>query len=166
MRLTLDRGPDHPDEDLGDHLIQFAYLLTRDGHLAQDLVQDVMLRLLERGSAAPVERPLAYGRRAVLNAYRDHLRRESTWRRRLPTLVGDEHASVRGPEAGVVDRLALDSALAALPVKQRAALILRYYYDLDDAAIGSVLACAPATSRTLLSRGLKKLRTFMDKEPT
>lgn len=156
----------HPDAELGIQLVQFGYLLTRDPHLAQDLAQDVMLRLLERRHTDPVATPVAYGRRAVLNAYRDHLRRESTWRRRMPTLVAAEHDGDGGPEGTVIDRLSLDSALAALPVKQRAALVLRYHCDLDDAEIGSILGCAPATSRTLLSRGLKKLRLALDKEAT
>ena len=53
----------------------------------------------------------------------------------------------------------LRSALLRLPLRQRSALVLRYFEDLPDAAIAELLRCRPATVRSLVARGLEALRT-------
>ena len=50
------------------------------------------------------------------------------------------------------------TALMALPERQRAALVLRYYEDLPDTEIAELLRCRRATVRTLVARGLERLR--------
>jgi RNA polymerase sigma factor (sigma-70 family) len=64
------------------------------------------------------------------------------------------------PDAGQPydDRQALWAALAQLPRKQRAALVLRYYEDLPDAEVARVLGCSEQTVRSQCSRALAKLR--------
>lgn len=58
----------------------------------------------------------------------------------------------------IVVRSALWQALATLPAKQRAVLVLRYYEDCDDASIAELLSCAQVTVRSNASRGLVALR--------
>jgi RNA polymerase sigma factor (sigma-70 family) len=50
----------------------------------------------------------------------------------------------------------------SLPPKQRAAVVLRYYEDLDDDAIANALNCSPATVRSQISRALTSLRGHID----
>ena len=58
----------------------------------------------------------------------------------------------------MADRLVLAEALDRLPVRQRAALVLRYWHDLPEREIARVLGCAPGTVKSLLSRALATLR--------
>ncbi len=57
-----------------------------------------------------------------------------------------------------VDRLALRQALQALPVRQRAVLIMRYFEDRSEAEIAEVLSCRPGTVKSHASRALARLR--------
>jgi RNA polymerase sigma factor (sigma-70 family) len=50
------------------------------------------------------------------------------------------------------------AALLGLPVRQRAALVLRYYEDLPETQIADILRCRPSTVRSLVSRGVQALR--------
>lgn len=59
-------------------------------------------------------------------------------------------------------RVELLTALSQLPSRQRAAVVLRYYLGLSDDEIASTLGCAPATTRTLLARAMRKLRKTLD----
>jgi RNA polymerase sigma factor (sigma-70 family) len=61
-------------------------------------------------------------------------------------------------ERDVSEYEAMRRALLALPVRQRAAIVLRYYEDLPEAQIAELLRCRPATVRSLVSRGLDTLR--------
>ena len=56
----------------------------------------------------------------------------------------------------------LGTALATLPYRQRAALVLRYYSDLPDAEIAVALGCRPGTVASLVHRGLERLREVVD----
>ena len=58
----------------------------------------------------------------------------------------------------------LGAALATLPYRQRAALVLRYYSDLPDAEIAVALGCRPGTVGSLVHRGLERLREVVDHE--
>jgi RNA polymerase sigma factor (sigma-70 family) len=70
-------------------------------------------------------------------------------------------------EVGSDDYLA--DAIAALPPKRRAAVVLRYYLDLSEADIAETLGVRPGTVKSLLSRGLAELRLALrpdQSEPT
>jgi RNA polymerase sigma factor (sigma-70 family) len=56
----------------------------------------------------------------------------------------------------------LDDAIAKLPARQRAAVVLRYYGDLSDAEIARALRCRPATVRSLVHRALAELRKVIE----
>jgi RNA polymerase sigma-70 factor (ECF subfamily) len=60
--------------------------------------------------------------------------------------------------AAVADRMSIDGALAALSPKQRAAVVLRYYVDMDYATIASILDTSPGNVGVLLTRSLDRLR--------
>lgn len=55
-------------------------------------------------------------------------------------------------------------ALRLLSSRQRAAIVLRFYEDLSEVEVAEILQCAPGTVKSLVSRGLEKLRTGMSSE--
>ncbi|HEX6871653.1 MAG TPA: SigE family RNA polymerase sigma factor [Micromonosporaceae bacterium] len=141
-------------------LLRFAVMLTGDPHLAQDLVQDTMVRVrLQWRRVAATDQPEWYVKRMLTNAYVDV--RRGSWLRRV-VLRADPDESLaapdRLPEQAAVDRDELWSLLNRLPRRQRAALVLRYYEALSDTEIAAVLDCAVGTVRSLISRALATLR--------
>ena len=146
--------PDDVDRSMGavfaderERLVRVAYLLTGSSAVAEDLVQDAFVRL--HGHWDAIRQPSAYLRVTVVNACRAHHRRNRRERSHFPELVTD----VVAPETPLV----LD-ALAELPYRQRAALVLRFYEDRPDSEIADALGCRPATVRSLVHRGLATLR--------
>ena len=144
-------------------LLRYAVVLTGDRDLAQDVVQEVLARAQVRWRRINVaDSPEAYVRRMVLNEYLSWRR---SWAARNVHAVGerlvdidDARGGVRDHAHDVVEADELWNRLATLGRKQRAVLVLRYYEDLDDTAIGEVLRCAPSTVRVHASRGLARLR--------
>lgn len=141
-------------------LVRFAAALTGETQLAQDLVQDTLVRAYTRmPRVAGADRPDLYVRRMVLNAYLSWRRR---WYQRTVHSVADPasgpHPVTADPSGPVTDRAQLSALLARLGRQQRAAIVLRFYEDRDDAEIAEVLGCTPATVRSHISRGLATLR--------
>jgi RNA polymerase sigma-70 factor (sigma-E family) len=143
-------------------LARFAAALTGDRQLAQDLVQDTLVRAYVKWArVAATERPELYLRRMLLNAYLSWRRR---WYQRTVRPVADPSPAdgrqpfTEDPAGRIVDRDQLATLLAGLGRQQRAAIVLRFYEDRSDAEIGQVLGCAPATVRSHISRGLATLR--------
>ncbi|MDT7538154.1 MAG: hypothetical protein QOI82_1739 [Actinomycetota bacterium] len=143
----------------GQALLRLAWLLARDEHLAQDVVQEVLAKASTRWSR--IERagsPDAYVRKMVVNEL-------LSWRRRRHDIPTDRLAdrpnrgSYGGDPAGDhADRDEVLGLLATLPRQQRAVLVLRYYEGLDDDAIASIIGCAPVTVRAHASKALARLR--------
>jgi RNA polymerase sigma-70 factor (sigma-E family) len=138
-------------------LTRFAYLLCGDRGLAEDLVQDAFLALYRRfGEQLVLDAPVAYARRAIVNANISHARRKSY---ALTVLTEPPERSDTGPDpAHTVEQDAMWSALATLPERQRAVLVLRYYLDLSDPEIAAALDCREGTVRSLASRAFATLR--------
>ena len=127
-------------------LIRLAFLLTGSNEVAEDLVHDVFLRARGR---LPLHHPSSYLRAAVVNACRSHHRR---------AVVARRHQPAAAPAVMPRDLVDFRDVLLGLPLRQRAAVVLRYFCDLSDADIAEVLACRPATVRSLVHRGLANLR--------
>jgi RNA polymerase sigma-70 factor (sigma-E family) len=141
-----------------DGAVRLAYLLTGDRALAEDLVQDAFVRLVGRLAHLRDEAAFeAYLRRTVVNLARSH------WRRLGVERAYARRAGAPRPDASAApdpdDRDALWHALGALPARQRAALVLRFYEDLSERQIAEILRCRPGTVKSLVSRGLARLRT-------
>jgi RNA polymerase sigma-70 factor (sigma-E family) len=136
-------------------LTRFAYLLCGDRGLAEDLVQDAFVALYRRfGETLPLEAPVAYARRAIVNAHVSHRRRRSS-----SALVLAEPPDVAIAAHDASEQDAMWRTLAALPERQRAVLVLRYYLDLSDDDIAAALDCRPGTVRSLAARAFAALRT-------
>lgn len=128
--------------------VKLAGLLTQNARTAEDLAQDAFTRVYARWSR--VQHPQAYLRSAVVNACRSSFARAHTERVKLPLVD-------RPGSTGIAfDELA--DAVAALPYRQRAVLVLRYHDDLSEAEIAEVLGCRPGTVKSLASRALASLK--------
>jgi RNA polymerase sigma-70 factor (sigma-E family) len=138
--------------ELRPEMVRLAAAITGSPETAQDLVQDAFVRL--HGAWDRVHKPRAYLRRAVVNACHSHHRRRRIERR---------HQSLAEPESSAqLEANELADALDALPYRQRAALVLRFYTDLSDVDIASALHCRPGTVASLVHRGLEQLRRVIE----
>lgn len=126
---------------------RLAALLTHDAEAGADVAQDVFAKMSQRW--ATIERPDAYLQRALTNA-------SSNWRRSGRTAARKLHLlAVPGASEEPFDGLA--DAVARLPFRQRAVVVLRYYADLSEAEIARALDCRPGTVKSLGSRALAAL---------
>ncbi|GAB2944240.1 SigE family RNA polymerase sigma factor [Micromonospora polyrhachis] len=140
-------------------LLRYAVMLTGDPHLAQDLVQETMVRVqLKWRRVARADAPDRYVRRMLTNQYIDWQR--GSWVKRVLLRAEPEKqvaTVVDHAEVGA-ERDQIWQWLDRLPRRQRAALVLRYYEDLPDGDIAEVLGCAVGTVRSSISRALATLR--------
>jgi RNA polymerase sigma-70 factor (sigma-E family) len=142
--------------------LRLAVLLTGDRELSEDLVQDAFVRVAAR--ATRLRDPDAFGaylRRAVANGAKSHFRHQGVVRRKAPTT---RQEAAEEAQAAIATRAALWDALLTLPVRQRAAIVLRYYGDFSEREIASALRCRPGTVKSLVSRGLDALRKVVPDE--
>lgn len=147
--------------------IRLAALITRDQQWAEDVVADAFLQAYRRIETFDTARRFGpWFHRIVTNTA---LRAVQSRRRELPfETAGIEDAlDVDDPAAHdavanverLDDREAIRAALRDLPPGQRAAIVLRYYADLDEAAIADRLAIPRGTVKSRLFNGLSRLRT-------
>jgi len=135
-------------------LTRFAFVLSGDRQLAEDLVQDCLLALHRRfGERLPLDEPVAYARRVIVNGQVSRRRR-----RAASEVVTDVVPEVGVDAADVSEQDAAWRLLAALPKRQRAVLVLRYYVDLTDEEIARTLSCRVGTVRSLAARAFAALR--------
>jgi len=138
-------------------LLRYATALTCDPDLAQDVVQNTLLRVQPRWPRiGAMNAPLAYVKRMVTTEYLSWRRRKAVREIAVAT-VGD--TAISDPSVEVDERDAMLGRIAALPPKQRAAVVLRYYENRTDDEIAQVLGCRAGTVRSHLSRALGVLRT-------
>jgi len=140
-----------------DALLTTAYLLTRDRSGAEELLQDVLVALYPQWDrVVRADSALAYVRRSVINRYLNQRRRRSAGELSLASVP----EAINRPDftAGLADRDQVRRALATLPERQRAAVVLRYFYDYSDQQIADAMECRIGTVRSLISRALAGLR--------
>jgi RNA polymerase sigma-70 factor (sigma-E family) len=139
-------------------VLRFAGVLTADRALAEDVVQEVLIRANKRWDHLDgLDHPELYVRKMIVNEYLSWRRR--SWRllpkgsaNEVDDRVTPDHASQ------YAERDALLAELRKLPRRQRAVLVLRYYQGLSDTEIAGVLGCTPGTVRGYASRALAALR--------
>jgi RNA polymerase sigma-70 factor (sigma-E family) len=140
-------------------LVRFAYLLTGDRGIAEDLLQEVLAGLYLRWRRTDV--PEAYARRALVNRSANHWRSR---RRRPPETPLPDRFELAQPDES--DRVLGDAAvlevLRALPARQRAAVVLRYVEDLSEAETARLMRCSVGTVKSNAARGLARLREVVD----
>ncbi len=138
--------------------VRLGYLLTGDRTLAEDLAHEAFVRLY--GRFQDLRNPDAfewYLRRTVLNLVRSHFRHAKVERSYVDRASGEPGRAQPDPAAGS-DREAMWQTLLQLPERQRSAIVLRYYEDLSEARTAELLRCPVGTVKSLVSRGLERLR--------
>lgn len=144
-------------------LTRFAYVLTNDVHAAEDVVQGALLKVFRHWSRiSRADHPDAYIRRVIVTTHLSSVR----GRRPVEVLrsVLPERAAVGAagdPAEQVSQRDTLRLALATLPARQRAVLVMRHYAGMDDSAIADVLRCGVGTVRAHASKGATALRLVL-----
>lgn len=138
-----------------------AYLLCGDWHLAEDLVQAALTKLyLAWPRVHRYEHLDQYVRRILLRTFLSERRRG--WRRERPVRQVTEVDAVGGADPGAdrgaEERLILLRALAVLPPRQRATLVLRFWEDLSVEQTAELLGITTGSVKTHTSRGLATLR--------
>jgi RNA polymerase sigma-70 factor (sigma-E family) len=140
----------------GQALLRFAYVLTGDQHAAEDLTQAALADAYRHWrKVSRAEHPDAYVRRVVINTHLGWRRRRSSHEH--PT--GEDLDGVVADHAdAVASRDMSRRVLDGLPPRARTVLVLRYYADLDDAAIADLLRLSQSSVRATASRALAALR--------
>lgn len=122
----------------------------------EDLVQDVLATVVVKWRrVAAADDAVAYTNRMLVNAATSWRRRPS---RRESAAVLDDERAAPDARAATEARSALRAAMASLPRRHRAVLVLRYLEDWGDDDIAAALGVAPSTVRSCARRGLAALR--------
>jgi RNA polymerase sigma-70 factor (sigma-E family) len=156
----------HGDEDFVEFvqasspgLLRAAYLLTGDRHVAEDAAQTALVRTYAAWSRVRREDAFAYARRVLVNHVTDR------WRRKLreyATGTLPDQAAKTDIAEEVALRQWLIGALAALTGRERAVIIMRYYFDLPEASVAYELRISNGTVKSTSARALAKLRIAAD----
>jgi RNA polymerase sigma-70 factor (sigma-E family) len=136
-------------------LLRYGHALAGNPHDGADLVQSVLEKIGSRWASVSrsADDPLAYVRRAMANT---HI---SVWRRRRKErLVADLPEMPGAAQPDAFDNEPLWQALRALPQRQRAVIVLRYYEGLSEAEIARTLKVSPGTVKSQASKAMATLR--------
>lgn len=141
----------------GGRLRRTAYLLCGDWQLAADIVQEALIKVyvawprLEKGGGLAT-----YARKTVVSVATDMHRKKSSTE--LPSEISPHLASSTDIERSIADRDAVVTALAALPTRQRACVVLRYYEELSVSETAAALSCSEGNVKSQTSRALATLQ--------
>jgi RNA polymerase sigma-70 factor (sigma-E family) len=142
------------------HLYRSACLLTGgDTHLAEDLVQETFGRLYVKwGRVRRADNPAGYAQTVLTRVFLAHQRRRSSSRERATDVIPDVPAA---PGSDSSLRLTLVEALAQLPSKDRAVVVLRYWEDRSIEETAAAMNASSAAVRTRCVRALARLRVLL-----
>jgi RNA polymerase sigma factor (sigma-70 family) len=136
-------------------LIGLLALHVGDRLVAEELAQETLVRVCEKWPQVRQMRdPAAWASRVALNVAGSFWRRRyAEWRANARRVDESVHH-----DRDVAETVAVREAVASLPSRQRAALLLRFYADLPVVEVAAHLGCAEGTVRSLTSQALAALR--------
>ncbi len=138
-------------------LFRVAYLMCGDWHEAQDLVQVVLAKLYSSWHRIHSNESVdAYARKTLLHTYLSHRRL-----RRNSEIPIAEFAESRAPGDNPELRLVLLEALASLPPRNRAVMVLRYLDDHSVEAVAAMLDTTPSAIKSICNRSIRQLRALL-----
>ncbi|MDQ3717012.1 MAG: SigE family RNA polymerase sigma factor [Actinomycetota bacterium] len=144
-------------------LFRTAFMLTGDRGHAEDLVQTALMKTSRRWThIVSREARYAYVRQVMVNTQTSWLRRRRVAESFVDVVPesGTERDDFQATEGRTLP------ALAQLPERMRAVLVLRFYEDLSEVETARLLGCSVGTVKSQTSRGLDRLRTyFADEHP-
>jgi RNA polymerase sigma-70 factor (sigma-E family) len=148
-------------EGSATRLRQIAFLMCRDWHLAQDLTQTTLTKMYVAWNRITRRDgdPFGYARRVLLNSLLDHRRLRSS-----SELAADQLPERAQPDDPTAMRLTLMDALALLPARDRAILLLRYWEDQSVEATAEILGISTSVVKSQSARGLTVLRRHLGED--
>lgn len=144
-------------------LFRTAYLLTGDHGLAEDLLQTALIKTYVGWSRLrAVENAEAYTRRTLVTTVTSWSRRKS-WRSEQPTERVPERATRLDIDA-IAERDAVWREIQALPPRQRAVVVLRFYEDLTEKQAAAAMGCSVGNVKSQAHTALKNLRARLGEQ--
>ncbi|MFG1808178.1 SigE family RNA polymerase sigma factor [Streptomyces sp. NPDC049040] len=158
-----DRPTDRDEDFVGfaasrrTHLFRTAFLLCGNRHAAEDLLQQTLERVYVSWSRVRrADEPDAYVHKIMINEHSRFLRRRR--RESLVTDVPEPREPATAGSGWAETRPQLLAALAALPLRQRQAVVLRYWEDLSETQAAAAMGCSVGAVKSQASRGIARLR--------
>jgi RNA polymerase sigma-70 factor (sigma-E family) len=149
-------------ETTAPRLRRTAYLMCRDWHLAQDLTQTTFAKMYANwGRIRRTANLEAYSRRVLMNAVFDQNKRRSASEVVLAELP---EGSPQRPDDSPELHVALLQALATLPVRDQAIVVLRHWEDQSVEAVASTLDVSVSVVKMQNARALTKLRALLGQD--
>ena len=138
-------------------LVGTLTLYTGDAYLAEEIAQEALARACRNWERIKdYDSPGGWTHRVALNLAGSHFRRRAYERRARERLAARTPVAHHDPDTAV--NVAVRDAVAALPPRQRTALVLRYFSDLSVAEVAAHMGCAEGTVRALTSQAVAALR--------
>jgi RNA polymerase sigma-70 factor (sigma-E family) len=145
-------------------LVRLAAFLVRDNATAEEVVQDSFVAM--HGAwrrLRDTDKALSYLRQSVVNRSRSVLRHRIVVDKNTPKPPPDMPSAEHGAIIQL-ERSAVVTALRALPERQREALVLRYYGDMSEAQIASVMGISRGAVKSHTARAMSALRTVLERD--
>ena len=143
-----------------DRLRRLATFLTADPERGADLAQEALVRTYKHWHKVKEADPGPYARRILVNLVRSAHRRRLVERKHLSVVRDEPIRATRDSD----EWLRLAQALQSLPPMRKAAIVLRFYEDLSEADIASILERPIGTIKSDIHRGLAALRPLLEAE--
>jgi RNA polymerase sigma-70 factor (sigma-E family) len=145
-------------------LVRLAALLVRDVATAEEVVQDSFIAM--HGAwrrLRDTEKALSYLRQSVVNRSRSVLRHRMVVDKNAPKPAPDMPSAEQGA-LSLLERSAVIAALRTLPLRQREALVLKFYADLSEAQIATAMGISRGAVKSHTARGVAALRVVLELE--
>lgn len=166
MGLDVDAGvaagvetADLRDFCRGEHprLVGFLTVYTGDRDLAQELAQDTIVRIiLHWKKVSSQESPHLWARKIALNLANSWFRRNLAKRRAVQRMSARYSELHHDPDSAT--SVAIRKAISTLPVRQKTAIVLRYYADLPVGEVAEAMRVKEGTVRALTTQAIQSLR--------
>jgi RNA polymerase sigma-70 factor (sigma-E family) len=138
-------------------LVRTAYLLTGDLGHAEDLAQTTLIKAYRSWHRVRRAQDVdAYVRKILVNANRSRFRTKRPVEYSVAAVP--EYQIAPDASGSVEERDVLLAALAGLPPRQRAIVVLRYWEDMAEGEVAELLGCSVGNVKSQASRALAKLR--------
>jgi RNA polymerase sigma-70 factor (sigma-E family) len=145
-----------------NQLVRLALLLVHDLQTAEEVVQDAFVAMHKAcRRLRDSEKALSYLRQTVVNRSRSVLRHRKVVDMHPPRPAPDEPSAEHAVIA-LLDRSAVVSALRVLPVRQREAVVLRYYADLSEADIARAMGISRGAVKSHTARAMAALKSILE----
>lgn len=147
-----------------NQLVRLACLLVHDVQTAEEVVQDAFEAMHDAWRRLrDTEKALSYLRQTVVNRSRSVLRHRKVVDMHPPRLAPDEQSAEHAAMT-LLERSAVTSALRTLPVRQREAIVLRYYGDFSEADIATAMGISRGAVKSHTARAMAALRSILEQE--